>query len=100
MTKDGFLYISDTSWSNGTITVNVDGLGIGAYTFIIYVYDSNGNLVSDTVRITVTEIVENTGSDTTSKSDKSDSNFLQFSVFLISIVSLVIIQRQKNRSIF
>ena len=85
--------------------MNIEGLEIGVYTFIIYVYDSYGNTVSDTVNVTVTASSVTTGSETTSsetteisisKSDKPDSNFLQFSVFLISIVSMIIIQRLRK----
>jgi hypothetical protein len=52
VTLDGVFYES-YSWTNGTISVNIDGLSVGVYEFIIYVYDSFGNMISDTVMVTV-----------------------------------------------
>ncbi|MDH5403019.1 MAG: BspA family leucine-rich repeat surface protein, partial [Candidatus Heimdallarchaeota archaeon] len=53
VTKDGIIYTSTTSWSNGTILVDIDGLSVGSYNFTIFVYDTNGNWVSDSVLVTV-----------------------------------------------
>ncbi len=44
-----------TSWTNGTIHVNVDGLSIGIYVHTITVRDYYGNEVTDTVYITVVD---------------------------------------------
>jgi uncharacterized protein (UPF0264 family) len=56
ITLDGNLYIPDSPWSNGTITINVDGLSLGAHTVVITLYDTSGNSVSDSVLVTVTEV--------------------------------------------
>ena len=53
ITLDGSIHTSTTSWTNGTITINTDGLTVGVHTLIIYVYDMDGNLVTDTVSVTV-----------------------------------------------
>jgi hypothetical protein len=70
VTKDGTLYVSDTSWSNGTISINVDGLAVGTYTFIITVYDASGNSNTDTVTVSVSG---STGTTTTSSTTTSSS---------------------------
>jgi len=43
---------SDT-WTNGTITWNVDGLALGTYNVTLFVWDAAHNGVSDTVWVTV-----------------------------------------------
>ncbi|MDH5403678.1 MAG: hypothetical protein OEY49_14370, partial [Candidatus Heimdallarchaeota archaeon] len=53
ITLDGTIFSSTTSWSNGTISINVDGLTVGVHEFIIYVYDLEYNLVTDSVFVTV-----------------------------------------------
>ncbi|MCH8908628.1 MAG: BMP family ABC transporter substrate-binding protein, partial [Candidatus Heimdallarchaeota archaeon] len=55
VTKDGSVHVSDTPWSNGVITMNVDGLDPGIYTFIINVYDADSNVVTDSVIISVVD---------------------------------------------
>ena len=41
------------SWTNGTITWNIDGLAAGTYNFTLVVYDKFDNFVSGTVWVTV-----------------------------------------------
>ncbi|MDF1540475.1 MAG: hypothetical protein P1Q69_16385, partial [Candidatus Thorarchaeota archaeon] len=41
-------------WDGGGITVSIDGLGAGVYNFTILVSDTSGNIVIDTVIVTVT----------------------------------------------
>jgi surface protein len=55
ITVDGNLYEQD-KWSNGTISVDIDGFAVGVHEFIIFVYDLYGNMASDKVIVTVTEI--------------------------------------------
>lgn len=57
ITMDGILIGTTQTWVNGTISVNIDGLDLGVYEFIIYVYDIYGYMASDTVIVTITEIV-------------------------------------------
>ncbi|KKN93637.1 hypothetical protein LCGC14_0194690 [marine sediment metagenome] len=53
ITMDGEL-VQEGLWdSSEFIAILVDGLGIGVYTFILYVYDTSGNVVSDTVIVSV-----------------------------------------------
>ncbi|MFW9915297.1 MAG: nitrous oxide reductase family maturation protein NosD [Candidatus Thorarchaeota archaeon] len=54
ITKDG-AKVSDGIWDGSPITVDIDGLSPGTYTYIINAYDRFGNLVSDSVSVTVTE---------------------------------------------
>lgn len=68
VTMDGVIFIANTSWINGTITVDVDGLTVGPHTLIIYVYDDEGNRAADTIIIT---IVDNTIPDINSPDDVS-----------------------------
>ncbi len=53
VTIDGDWYVGG-NWDSGNfINVNIDGLSIGTYTFILYVYDTSGNVSTDTVIVTV-----------------------------------------------
>ncbi len=47
--------IESGGWSGDSITINVDGLGIGSYNYTIVVYDKSGNWAKDTVFVTVKE---------------------------------------------
>lgn len=71
LTINGILSISDV-WTSGTITVNVDGLAVGQYNFTIYLNDTGGNMISDSVIVTVTEVVE-TSSDADTSTISSDN---------------------------
>ncbi len=53
--RNGSEYIEKTSWENGTIDINVDGLAVGDYNFTIFVLDEFGSMASDMVIITVME---------------------------------------------
>ncbi len=53
--RDGDLIQSSTSWSSGVaITINVDGLSEGSYSYSITAIDGLGGTYQDTVTITVT----------------------------------------------
>ncbi|MHA1907802.1 MAG: right-handed parallel beta-helix repeat-containing protein [Candidatus Thorarchaeota archaeon] len=52
-------------WDGGSITISIDGLGVGVYNFTILVSDAGGNVVSDTVYVTVTESTTATTTTTT-----------------------------------
>jgi hypothetical protein len=54
--KDGTVENSG-SWDGSTITIDVDGLSPGVYNYTIVVYDLGGNSVTDTVVVTVNEVV-------------------------------------------
>ncbi|MHA2031572.1 MAG: hypothetical protein ACW99Q_19520, partial [Candidatus Kariarchaeaceae archaeon] len=57
VTKDGVIYKSTSSWINGSISINVDGLAIGSYTFNISIFDESGNNSFDVVIVLVTDDV-------------------------------------------
>ena len=42
------------SWGGNTLTLNIDGLSVGVFSYTIRVYDTTGNTNSDTVIVTVT----------------------------------------------
>ena len=54
--KDGAVEDSGP-WDGSAITIDVDGLSPGVYNFTIVVYDLGGNSVTDTVIVTVNEVV-------------------------------------------
>ena len=55
VSRDDRVYIFDTSWSNGSLIIDIDGLVGGIHTFIITVCNIGGNCVSDTVIVTVVD---------------------------------------------
>ncbi|MCH8908449.1 MAG: hypothetical protein IH840_15285, partial [Candidatus Heimdallarchaeota archaeon] len=56
ITRDGAIFVSDTSWINGSVSINVDGLTTGNYIFTITVFDRFGNLRQDDVLVSVIAI--------------------------------------------
>ncbi|MCY3411015.1 MAG: BspA family leucine-rich repeat surface protein [Candidatus Heimdallarchaeota archaeon] len=52
ITKDGSPVDSGT-WTNGTISIDIDWLLVGNYTFVLYLQDMSSNVVSDEVLVTV-----------------------------------------------
>ncbi|MDH5404093.1 MAG: BspA family leucine-rich repeat surface protein [Candidatus Heimdallarchaeota archaeon] len=96
VTKDGAEFIATIRWTNGTITVNVDGLEVGSYTFIINVYDTNGNIVTDSV---VVNVNAKPPSPIPSTPEFVDSGFLDFPLLqLMGITLLVSIMNRRRRS--
>ncbi|MCE7737083.1 MAG: hypothetical protein GPJ54_19510 [Candidatus Heimdallarchaeota archaeon] len=55
VTLDGSNYQSGTWISGNTLIINIDGLSIGIYQFVIYFNDTSGNLISDQVTVTVVD---------------------------------------------
>ncbi|MHA2335199.1 MAG: hypothetical protein ACXAEU_24425, partial [Candidatus Hodarchaeales archaeon] len=99
VTKDGTLYVSDTSWSNGTISINVDGLAVGTYTFIITVYDASGGTTT-TSSTTTSSSVPTTTTTTTSQSTTpiftGTPGFSSMTVISVIILIGVLLHRRKN----
>jgi hypothetical protein len=56
ITRDGII-IDDGSWLGGDISINIDGLAYSVYTYVCFVNDTEGQSASDSVVITVTDIV-------------------------------------------
>lgn len=107
VTLGGNLYLT-ADWINGNISVNIDDLAVGVYEFIIFVYDSHGNMVSDTVIVTVTEItsdvpetsetIETTQPTSKSSTDVSDNAPSQINSWLIFFsLGLVSVFRRKRK---
>ena len=74
--KNGTKIVTNT-WNSGSpIQYSLDGLSAGYYNFTLVVLDSSGNLVSDTIIVTVNPPVTQTSSQTSSQ-DKSTTTTLQ-----------------------
>lgn len=56
ITRNG-LVIDDGPWLGGDINIDIDGLAYGVYIYICFVNDTEGQSNSDSVTITVTDIV-------------------------------------------
>ena len=56
VTLDGTLYVAETAWSSGLITINIDGLPEGSHIFTMYLYDNSGLVVSDLVKVNVVSL--------------------------------------------
>jgi hypothetical protein len=54
ITRDGTIVEQDV-WLGGDLTINIDGLVYGVYTYVCTVNDTEGQDVSDTVIVTVTD---------------------------------------------
>ncbi|MEX2720485.1 MAG: hypothetical protein Q6362_003575, partial [Candidatus Wukongarchaeota archaeon] len=54
VTREG-IQVNSSSWNDDPITVNVDGLSVGNYTYKCTVYDTSGQNASDTVIVRVIE---------------------------------------------
>jgi len=80
ITRDGTIVIQE-SWNGGSITVSVDGLSVGNYTYTCIVIDDCGNTITDMVTVTVTSTSE------------EDSNFLggALSLVLVAIVGALLV---------
>jgi len=53
--KDG-IQVDSGSWDSGTpITINIDNLLVGSYSYTIEIFDLSGNTISDIVEVTVTD---------------------------------------------
>jgi hypothetical protein len=52
--RDGIELESD-DWDGGTISISIDGLGLGTYNYTLIVIDIGGNSASDTVWVTVVD---------------------------------------------
>lgn len=96
VTLDGNIYITDSTWFNGTITVNVDGLSSGTHTVVISLYDTSGNFVSDSVEVTVTEVPTTTTPTTTTTSTQAGSFANIFLVLPILATLTVILKRYRR----
>ncbi len=56
VTRDGSI-VDDGTWLGGDINIDIDGLAYGVYTYVCTVNDTEGQEVSDSVVVTVTDTV-------------------------------------------
>ncbi|MDH5401579.1 MAG: hypothetical protein OEY49_03730 [Candidatus Heimdallarchaeota archaeon] len=107
VTMNGNTYTSTINWLNGSITLQIDGLGVGTYTFVIYVYDLYGNKATDAVIVNVISNQQppsSISSNTNSSAPVSDSSSpisglpYNYTFTLISILSLAVIIRFRSKN--
>ncbi len=55
LTRNGTLIMENIPWKNGSLDIQINGLGLGIYNFTIYVYDSSKNLGIESVNVTVVD---------------------------------------------
>ena len=122
ITMNGTLYLDTTIWVNGSISLNVDGLSVGTYVFVINVFDGYGNFASDEVTVTVSSLItsvpttsqrptlgtsisnsigprptQSSSSETSTTKSNGGSQLLFFANWMIfGLVSLVFIKRIKK----
>ncbi|WP_371803869.1 BspA family leucine-rich repeat surface protein [Candidatus Lokiarchaeum ossiferum] len=111
---DDETYIANATWTNGTISVNVDGLSVGNHTVVILLYDKNMNMVYDEVSVIVVgEISSTTSTSTTSTSTNSTTTSIDKNNFLdkipgyqmnallsfccLSIIYIAVVKRNKRK---
>lgn len=110
VTLDGTLYDSG-SWTNGSISVSLNGVELGAHTFVVYVYDKQGNVASDEVIVTIVNSVTSSTPDETNTditTDSIDSNTppeddagtidMQFSTVFLGFVAIGFLLRRRKKS--
>ncbi len=78
--------VETETWTGEEIIFSVDGLESGTYLYECTVYDAAGNSISDTVKVTVAPIEEET----------TESNMFWFTT-IIAIVFLVIIIKKRRK---
>ncbi len=93
--RNGTQVVSE-SWDGSSITVNVDGLGVGVYNYTIVVYDTSGNCASDTVFVivppqTTTSTTTTTTSTTTTTLDEPGTFDYATIIIIVSAGAVLII---------
>ncbi|MHA1522651.1 MAG: Loki-CTERM sorting domain-containing protein, partial [Promethearchaeota archaeon] len=89
------------TWVDGQVfTISVDGLAYGIYTFNLTVADVDGNSVSDTVIVNVTDGTNPTTDDTTDDDNgkkRIPGYSLELIILCLNLVSLALIKRKKHK---
>lgn len=92
--RNGTEVVSD-SWDGGSVTVEIDGLSVGAYNYTIVVYDTSRNCASDTVLAIVlpqtTITTTTTTSTTTPNGDVTGPVFVFLGAGAIGVIVVVLI---------
>ncbi len=65
--------VAEGIWDGTSITINIDGLAVGHYTYTITVYDTLGNSATDSVIVTVTETPATTTEPAESEPETSET---------------------------
>ncbi|MHA1313322.1 MAG: FG-GAP-like repeat-containing protein [Candidatus Helarchaeota archaeon] len=55
--RDGILIDVINPWAGGIVTINIDGLSLGVYTYKITFYDTSLHVTNDTVQVTVQDSI-------------------------------------------
>jgi hypothetical protein len=98
ITRNGVLIIS-AAWNGDNISINVDNLAIGVYSYNCTVIDQAGNSAFDVVEVLVTTVTQTTTittttSTTTASSTSEGTPGYSFILFLAVIVISVILRRK------
>jgi len=110
ITVNGGIHTPSTSWENGSISANIDGLDTGIFNFTIFVYDFYGNYATDSVivevinelsttsRVITTSETDNiiTNSTVTGTVTEGNSGFLPLGIQFY-IICLVLISYMGNK---
>jgi parallel beta-helix repeat protein len=95
--RDGMLLESE-SWTGSQVIVNITGLSVGSYTYLLTVYDGTGNSVTDTVVVSVIEPVTTPTTSPTITPTPLDINTLAVITLGIGSVVVVIVVLMKKKS--
>jgi hypothetical protein len=93
---DSAEYLSGT-WSTYPLTVDVDGLRPGTYTFSIHIYDHYGRTVVDSVDVTVNEVIDSDTTDTNETSDSGSSTPFSAMAMITAMIVASILGGYKRR---
>jgi len=95
--KNGDVFIEDEEWSNGDITINIDGLSVGLHNYTIIVTDIWGQTTTETCTVTVVDttspvlaiITPSNGTIFENQSDETNLSY-SYSVYDLSEFAVVI----------
>ena len=98
--------VASGNWDGSSIAVNVDGLSVGVYNYTIVVYDTSGNMISDTVIVTVLPLASTsitTATDTTTTTTTTTSGDVTglviafLGVGAVGVIAIVLILMRHRR---
>lgn len=98
--KDDTNIESDSWSSNVQITINVDDLTIGSFTYVIFITDTYGNSAFDTVTVSVTEKTTTTTTTPTSTTTTTSTTTPSWRVLLLllNLMAIVSLKKWKMKS--
>ncbi|MHA2296790.1 MAG: cadherin repeat domain-containing protein [Candidatus Hodarchaeales archaeon] len=94
--KDGDILTEDEEWSNGAMTINIDGLSVGVYEYTIIVADIWGQTTTKTCTVTVVDtispvVVISTPSDGEIFEIENEETDLSYSYFIYDLSELAVV---------